>query len=532
MRRELVPVLAAALTLGATSAAAQTWVTTTHDYLTDQVREVVQSRDGRFLAVGNTGRALALLKRNSDGSLLWQRLYMGFPTGEGGNDLVELPDGRIAVAAEIFVDEHGNDDMGLVIFSPDGRTVLLQRAFGGGEGDDHPMDLLPTRDGGFLLVGDTLSWGRPGRAMLAIKLDAALDVQWGNAFDVAGDGALHAAVELEGGGYLAAGSGGAVLRLAADGALVWARQYGLAEIRQLAPMGGGRVAMVGWRTDGDADVAELLVVDAAGEVLWRTSYGQAGVTFRFFALTALPDGGFLAGGEVNGPGFTDLDGWLARLDATGAIVWQRHLDDGGGEVHAVSPTDGGGFVVGGHRNSFPEMMITRLDAAGQAAGCTGAATSAVAMPRTAAWSPLSLTVVPPAGLATFDVAKEVQEAPSPRDELVCRAGPTHRPSEVSPPAASGAPLAFESAQVLVWEPPEPSASTAFDLHRGDLAGLRAGTPPDCLATGLTASTFTDAQQPAPGAGFAYLVRGRSAAGVGTLGHASSGIERAAGAACH
>jgi len=127
---------------------AQTWVTTTDDYIADEVGRAVQTRDGRFLAVADTGRALALIKRNSDGSLLWQRQLMGSPTGEAGYDLLELPDGRIVAAGDIHVNSHGNDDMALVIVSPDARTVLRQRTFGGAEGDDRARGLVPTREGG------------------------------------------------------------------------------------------------------------------------------------------------------------------------------------------------------------------------------------------------------------------------------------------------------------------------------------------------------------------------------------------------
>src|SRR6266581_1094273 len=228
MKAYVKSVLPAFLMVGfCRSVSAQAWVTTTDDYLTDEVGRAIQTRDGRFLAVADTGRALALIKRNSDGSLLWQRLLVGSPTGEAGRDVIELPDGRIVAVGDIYVNDHGNDDMALVIVSADARTVLRQRTYGGREGDDRALGLVPTRDGGYLLVGETLSWGTPGRRMLVVRVDADGDLEWAKVYrSNSEDDILYSGVELPGGEFLVVGSSGSVLRLDPGGALIWSRNYG------------------------------------------------------------------------------------------------------------------------------------------------------------------------------------------------------------------------------------------------------------------------------------------------------------------
>lgn len=66
-----------------------------------------------------------------------------------------------------------------------------------------------------------------------------------------------------------------------------------------------------------------------------------------------------------------------------------------------------------------------------------------------------------------------------------------------------------------------------DVVHGVLAELPVGSGGQeiCLASGLAASSATDAAVPAEGAGFWYLVRGRNACGVGTYGFRSDGTER-------
>ncbi len=501
-------------------------MTTSEDYSADQVDRVLQTRDGRFLAVAHTGRALALIKRNSDGSLLWQRLFMGAPTGEAGHDVLELPDGRIVAIGDGYVNEHGNDDAALVIVSADAMAVLLQRTFGGPEGDDRARGLVLARDGGYLLVGETLSWGGPGRRMFVLKSDPRGNLEWARVFSSGGgDDILYSGVELPTGDFLVTGGSGSVLKLDPSGGLVWSRRYGLTEIQEVASTGDGNFLMAGWRPVGSYDVAEIIKLDATGQILWRGSYGQSGVTHRFFTVASLDDGGYLAGGEINGPGFTDFYGWLVRLDASGNIVWQRHLSDVGGEIDSVAPTRDGSLLVGGIRESFPRMMVARLDSMGQVASCVHPATLAMRIPSSAGWTAQAMTVIDPATLVVRDTDKPINDALFPDDRTPCQGGPTHLPSEVSPPAASASPFLFLDENTLAWEAGAPSASTRFDLYRGDLADLRSGRGLSCVIGGLATNTAFDGDFPAPGAVFFYLVAGVNSAGRGTLGHATDGSER-------
>ncbi len=255
---------------------------------------------------------------------------------------------------------------------------------------------------------------------------------------------------------------------------------------------------------------------------WRASFGQPGVTYRFFAVAPLPDGGYLAGGEINGPGFGDFHGWLARLDTAGGLLWQRRLDDVGGEIHSVAVSSDGGYVVGGRRESFPHMMVARLDAAGAVSGCNHAVTSASRLASSGGWTVETRSVIEPTTLVVRDTDKPIVDAFFPEDRTYCQGGPTYPPSEVSPAAAAGDPLLFQDAGTLVWEGAAPSASTRFHLYRGDPADLRSGGGPACLFAGLTSNRAADPEVPAPGEIFVYLAAGENETGRGVLGRASDG----------
>jgi hypothetical protein len=74
--------------------------------------------------------------------------------------------------------------------------------------------------------------------------------------------------------------------------------------------------------------------------------------------------------------------------------------------------------------------------------------------------------------------------------------------------------------VLSWE--EDVFADAYNVYRADQVDL---TTIDCFAPGLTVTSASDAEPPAPGAVFVYLVTCENYMGESTLGYDSDGIER-------
>lgn len=71
-----------------------------------------------------------------------------------------------------------------------------------------------------------------------------------------------------------------------------------------------------------------------------------------------------------------------------------------------------------------------------------------------------------------------------------------------------------------------TGAEAYSITRGTLAAMAPGEYGTCRADGITATTFDDADLPAPGQGYSYLVQGVSpACGLGSLGNDSNDQER-------
>ncbi len=185
----------------------------------------------------------------------------------------------------------------------------------GGPAADLARSLARTADGGFAVAGNTDSFGAPANAWV-VKLSAAGAVQWQKRY---GDGYSCAAIiQTSDGGYALAG--------ARPGTY-------------------------------DAWVAKL---SPAGLIEWQKRYNFNAVTTEFTAIRQAPDGTFLVAGRLG-------RAFIAKLGATGDVLWKFEFGNSGDGATALERTTDGGCVVGGTRATSNIWVgwACRLDAAGQ-----------------------------------------------------------------------------------------------------------------------------------------------------------------------
>jgi hypothetical protein len=236
-----------------------------------------------------------------------------------------------------------------------------------------------TADGGIVVAGSTREArpaseppagappaGTPVRRLAFVaKLDRDGTVVWSRswAHDANGHAEAHAVVALaDGGGALAgtSGSGGQggqgwILRFTDAGAVAWTRIYGGADLDAfyaLAPAGDGLAAGGYTRSKGQAGGgAWLLKVKAGnGDPEWEQVLGAPNAA-QVNAIAALADGGFvLVGLQRQGEG--DEKGWVARLDANGAPLWNRIVDgERDDNLLALAVLADGGLALAGFTDS-------------------------------------------------------------------------------------------------------------------------------------------------------------------------------------
>ncbi len=199
---------------------------------------VIQTSDGGFAIAGYSssfgqgGNDLYVLKLDGLGNLLWSRTIGGV-NDDFGYAIIETSDGGLAIAGQTQSFGQGNVDVYVVKL--DGSGNLQWSRTIGGVNNDEGSSIIETSDNGFLIVGQTQSFGQGGWDVYAIKLDASGTLQWTTTVGGANDDMGYAVIQTTSGDYVIVGKTSSfgqggwdvyIIKLDQTGALQWTRSVG------------------------------------------------------------------------------------------------------------------------------------------------------------------------------------------------------------------------------------------------------------------------------------------------------------------
>ncbi|MHA2675518.1 MAG: choice-of-anchor Q domain-containing protein [bacterium JZ-2024 1] len=252
----------------------------------------------------------------------------------------------------------------------------------GGPASDEFFSIQQTADGGFIVAGNSDSFGAHPGNFWVLKLDPAGNVAWQKLYSGELLEYAYSVQQTADGGYIVAGwtqsfgAGNAdfwVLKLDGSGNVVWQKTYGGASnehayaIQQTVD--GGYI-VTGWTFSFGAGRRDLwiLKLDGSGNVVWQKTYGGTGDEWAE-SIQQTADGGFIVAGSTESFGAGNADFWVLKLDGSGNVVWQKTY---GGTSHdfgyTIQQTADGGFIVAGSTESFGAGIVDfwalKLDGSG------------------------------------------------------------------------------------------------------------------------------------------------------------------------
>jgi hypothetical protein len=166
---------------------------------------VQQTADGGYIVTGYTyrvGRDVYLIKTDSIGDTVWTRTYGGVRMDEGccvrqtsdGGYIVTGFTSSVAAGTDVYlVKTNGNGDL------------LWTRTYGGGN-NEYGYCVRQTRDGGYILAGETGSFGEGMSDAYLIKTKSNGDTVWTRTFGGTGLDYANSVQQMQDGGYVLAGS--------------------------------------------------------------------------------------------------------------------------------------------------------------------------------------------------------------------------------------------------------------------------------------------------------------------------------------
>jgi hypothetical protein len=369
------------------------WIRTYGGPSADYGSSSVRTSDGGYIVTGTTGNFGAVssdclvLKLDSGWNMEWQKIY-----GASGVDSClsirqTEPDLGYIVAGATSSSGAGGSDVWLLKLDGSGN-VEWQKTYGG-SGSDQAVAVSQT-DSGYIVAAQTSSFGMGSTDFWLLNLDTGGNILWQRSYGGASMDFLYDLQTVTGGGYIVAGqtmsfgAGGndaLLLKVDADGNIVWQKTYGgtltdwAGSIQKT--VGGGYIVLGETSSfgAGDRDIW-ILKIDEDGEIAWQKTYGGPardegdGVS----KIRQTSDLGYIVTGITSSFGAGGQDAWLLKLDANGNVTWQRSY--GGAKddwVYLAEETVDGGYIMAGNTRSFgagaEDIWLLKLEADGSLTNC-------------------------------------------------------------------------------------------------------------------------------------------------------------------
>lgn len=245
--------------------------------------------------------------------------------------------------------------------------------FGDGDADYHANAIQQTEDGGYILIYESLFGSEGGYDYGIAKIGADGSLMWDKGWGGSSGDAPKAVIQTKDGGYLVAGNSYSfrtgdrycdivLVKLDANGNLLWQKHYGgsgtdtvssLAPVADPAGRTDGYILAASTNTSGDGGYdAWVLRLQSDGGILWQRTYGASENEFGR-AITSTADGGFVLAADTLSFGAGSRDVWLLKLEKDGNVTWEKAYGGSGSETpYSVVRATGGGVVVGASTSSF------------------------------------------------------------------------------------------------------------------------------------------------------------------------------------
>lgn len=236
------------------------------------------TQDGGFVVTSTSATQsfdVWVLKLDADGDIEWQKAYGG-PGNDTGSEIRTTSDGGFIVGGQTESFGAGGTDFWVLKLDPDGN-VQWQKTFGGAS-FDQVNSVRMTSDEGFIVAGATDSFGAGFNDIWILKLDPTGNIQWQKTYG--GSASERAEIRTTSdGGFIVAGqtaSFGAglldfwVFKLNSAGNIQWQKTYGgigFEVFTTVIASSGG--FLIGGSTDsfGAANSdAWVLKLDASGDI--------------------------------------------------------------------------------------------------------------------------------------------------------------------------------------------------------------------------------------------------------------------------
>ncbi len=349
----------------------------------DHSREIQSTNDGGYILVGSTGSFgngssdIYLLKIDSACSLQWSKAIGGNEV-EWGYSVKQTFDNGFIIAGYTNSYGAGGYDVYLVKTDSLGDTVWTKSY--GGEDWDLGYSVQQTSDSGFVICGETYSFGSGNTDVYVIKTNKTGDTTWTRTIGGINKDMGYSIIITNDSNYVIVGETSSfgldssdvyLIKLNKNGDTMWTKTY------------GGNGIDVGYNLDNTSDNGLILIgstnsftsgvgmeaymikTDSMGGTLWTQLHGT-GFDITGSAIKQLPDDGFVIGGTSMSGGLGGKGLYIVKTNSIGG--WQTSAifgDVQDEEGYSITLGNTGEILFAGTTTSYgygnEEIYLIKVD---------------------------------------------------------------------------------------------------------------------------------------------------------------------------
>jgi len=252
----------------------------------------------------------------------------------------------------------------------------------GGTSQDFPNSIQQTSDGGYVVVGETLSFSYGVYDFAIYKLDSNGSKVWFKHYGGANGDDAHSIQQTSDGGYVVAGNiesftygldDFGIYKLNSNGNKVWFKHYGgtnsdrCYSIQQTSDGGYVVAGSTASYTHGNDDFA-IYKLNSSGNKVWFKHYGGLSDE-EAYSIQQTSDGGYIVAGYTLSFSYGNADFAIYKLNSSGNKIWFKHYGGIGNDYgRSIQQTSDGGYIVAGYTISYTygvnDFAIYKLDSSG------------------------------------------------------------------------------------------------------------------------------------------------------------------------
>lgn len=346
----------------------------------DRPRQIISTPDSGLITIGHSnsidgdkGISMGLIdywvvKTDTNGNILWEKSYGGSGYDYGYSICLGQDGGYMLAGYSSSTDGHisspkGGNDYWIIKIDEEGN-IEWEKSYGGLE-SDLAKYIIPSQDGGYVILGDSKSSGgmvsgHHGTVeesdFWIIKIDIDGNILWENSFGSTEDENADEIIQLSTTELIAVGvssgndgdvldnNGGAdgwVIKLDEDGNLIWTNNYGGTQSEfdlSITKDSSNKLFIAGSTQSSNIIVPEnygsydifVISINGDGIILWSKNFGGSGAD-NYVKIRNRGSNEFILSSYSTSDDYDVLlnyggaDFWLFAIDSMGQIKWNKTI---------------------------------------------------------------------------------------------------------------------------------------------------------------------------------------------------------------